>query len=437
MKRRIARVLTPVQEFWSTEAASGIALAIASVLALAVANSPWHHVYEEMLHTSVRVGIGSFEIDQGLSHWINDFLMAIFFLLIGLEIKREIRFGELSDPRSAMLPAFAAVLGAAIPATIFLGFAGGTEFRNGWAIPMATDIAFALGVLALLGNRVPSWAKIFLMASAVVDDLIAVLVIAIFYTANLNLQPLFVGVGLLAILAIMNYLDVKAIVPYLVVGLFLWVAFFQSGVHATVAGVLLGFMVPAFRKDDAVAQVPEAGLPELVRKTQEIPIEQPEVVQAQLTEIDHRVREVSSPLHRLEHMLHPFVAFGIMPVFAFANAGVDVNLAVLSEAVVSPMAIGIALGLFVGKQLGIVGAWVLLAWLGRSTVPLGKESFRTMHGLSLVAGIGFTMSLFVGGLAYGPGPVFEQAKIAVLAASLVAGGCGFLILRTGKPAESD
>jgi Na+:H+ antiporter, NhaA family len=262
-------------------------------------------------------------------------------------------------------------------------------------------------------------------------------VIAIFYTANLNLQPLMLGAGLLAILAVMNYLDVKAIVPYLVVGLFLWLCVFQSGVHATVAGVLLGFMVPAFRKEDAVAQVPDDELPELVRRTQEIPIGQPEMVQVQLNEIQHHVREVSSPLHRLEHALHPFVAFGIMPVFAFANAGVDINLAVLAEAVTSPMAIGIALGLFAGKQLGIVGAWAILAWMGKSAVPLGRESFRTMHGLSLVAGIGFTMSLFVGGLAYGPGPVFEQAKIAVLAASIAAGGCGFLLLRTGKRAESD
>jgi NhaA family Na+:H+ antiporter len=436
MKRKAAAVLAPVQEFWTTEAASGVVLGIASILALVVANSPWQHFYEELLHTSLRIGIGTFELDLGLSHWINDFLMAIFFLLIGLEIKREIRFGELSDSQSAILPAVAALAGALVPATIFLIIAGGTEFKNGWAIPMATDIAFALGVLALLGNRVPSWAKIFLMASAVVDDLIAVLVIAVFYTANLNLQALMIGGGLLAVLALMNYFNVRAIVPYMFVGLFLWLAFFQSGVHATVAGVLLGFMIPAFRKEDAVARVPQAGLKEFIERTEELTVEESETMQAQLTELHHRVIEVESPLHRLEHTLHPFVAFGIMPVFAFANAGVIINLSALSAAMTSKMAIGIALGLFVGKQLGIVGAWAILARLGKSKIALGKDNFRTMHGLSLVAGIGFTMSLFVGGLAYGPGPAYEEAKLAILFASLVAGGCGYLLLRGGPAQES-
>jgi NhaA family Na+:H+ antiporter len=269
----------------------------------------------------------------------------------------------------------------------------------------------------------------------VVDDLIAVLVIALFYTENVNFVALLWGAGLLVTLGLMNYFGVRLITPYLVVGLALWLAFLESGVHATIAGVLLGFMIPSFREPKVEGHVPVSELSTLISRKLDCTKQERELIQAELNEIEDQVIEAESPLHRLEHSLHPIVAFGIMPIFAFANAGVAIDPAALSAALSSKMTLGIGIGLLFGKQIGIVGAWALLAWLGKSTVELGRESFRIIHGLSLLAGIGFTMSLFVGGLAFGEGPVFEQAKLAILGASLISGLTGYLLLRGVKPPE--
>jgi NhaA family Na+:H+ antiporter len=355
--------------------------------------------------------------------------MAIFFLLVGLEIKRELKLGELSDPKSAALPIVAAAGGAAVPAIIYLAFCHGTELAKGWAIPMATDIAFALGVVALLGSRIPPWGKVFLMALAVVDDLIAVLVIAFFYTSSLNVTALLWAALFLVILIVMNLLGVRRLGLYLVAGFGLWAATLGSGVHATVAGVVLGLTIPAVRRNDQDETLEEAL--EAAIEAQEVE-DGSEMEQSRLNQITAMIVH-ESPLHRLEHLLHPIVAFGIMPIFAFANAGVAIDTSVVGEALRSPMAPGIILGLFFGKQIGIVLSFVILAKLGLASQPLNKANLRLIHGLSLVAGIGFTMSLFVAGLSFVEGPLFEEAKLSILAASAISGAIGYAMLRRLKP----
>lgn len=431
LKERTDRILTPIQEFMRTEAASGVILGLATVAALVIANSPLRQAYEHLLHLPVRFGIGTFNIEHGISHWINDGLMAIFFLLVGLEIKRELKLGELSDPKSAALPIVAATGGAVVPAIIYTAFCYGTEMQRGWAIPMATDIAFAVGVLAVLGSRIPAWGKVFLMALAVVDDLIAVLVIAFFYTSKLNGLALLWAALFLVLLVLMNYFGVRKLVPYLIVGFGLWAATLGSGVHATIAGVVLGMTIPAAsRRDDD--QRLETALEDAVEA--QATEDGTELEQARLTRIAQMIVQ-ESPLHRLEHILHPIVAFGIMPIFAFANAGVAIDMSLVGEALHAPMGRGIVLGLFFGKQIGIVLAFVILAKLGLSAQPLTMANLRLIHGLSLVAGIGFTMSLFVAGLSFGQGILFEEAKLSILVASLLAGVCGYALLRRLRPAS--
>ena len=430
LRKHTEKLLTPIQEFMRTEAASGVILGLAAIAALIIANSPLQHSYEHVLHLPMRFGIGTFDIEKGLSHWINDGLMAIFFLLVGLEIKRELKLGELSDPKSAALPIVAAAGGAVVPAIIYLAFCHGTEMAKGWAIPMATDIAFALGVVALLGSRIPPWGKVFLMALAVVDDLIAVLVIAFFYTSSLNVTALLWAALFLVILIMMNLLGVRRLGLYLVAGFGLWAATLGSGVHATVAGVVLGLTIPAVRRNDQDETLEEAL--EAAIEAQEVE-DGSEMEQSRLNQINAMIVH-ESPLHRLEHLLHPIVAFGIMPIFAFANAGVAIDTSVVGEALRSPMAPGIILGLFFGKQIGIVLSFVILAKLGFASQPLNKANLRLIHGLSLVAGIGFTMSLFVAGLSFVEGPLFEEAKLSILAASAISGAIGYALLRRLKPA---
>lgn len=431
LKSTTEKILTPIQQFMRTEAASGFILGFATIAALIIANSPLHDAYEHLLHLSMRFGIGEFEIEKGMSHWINDGLMAIFFLLVGLEIKRELKLGELSDAKSAALPIVAAAGGAVVPAAIYLAFCYGTEMQRGWAIPMATDIAFALGVVAVLGSRIPAWGKVFLMALAVVDDLIAVLVIAIFYTSKLNGLALLWAALFLVLLMFLNYFGVRRLIFYLIVGFGLWAATLGSGIHATIAGVVLGLTIPAARSKDEDEELEEAFEQAVEAQAAE---DGTELEQARLNRLATMIVH-DSPLHRLEHLLHPFVAFGVMPIFAFANAGVVIDPSLLGEAVRSPMAPGIVLGLFFGKQIGIVLSFVILAKLGFSSQPLNKANLRLVHGLSLVAGIGFTMSLFVAGLSFVEGPLFEEAKLSILAASLISGVIGYALLRRLKPAE--
>jgi NhaA family Na+:H+ antiporter len=374
-----------LRNFLRSEALSGILLLAAAVAAIVLANSPWKDAYSHATHLALRFGEGAFRVDTTLSHAINDGLMAVFFLVVGLEIKREFLTGELSGKGAAILPVAAACGGAAVPAVIYAVFNGGTAAAHGWGIPMATDIAFAVGVLALLGRHVAPVFKVFLTAVAVVDDLIAVLVIAFFYTAALDVAALAVVAGACVLLFALNRANVRALLPYLAVGVVLWAAMAKSGVHATIAGVLLGMSVPATGTD-------------------------------------------SSPLRRLETALHPWVAFAIMPVFALANAGVTVPAGKVGAMLTSPIALGIVLGLFFGKQIGIFGTTFLLARSGIGSLPLDARARRSLWGVALLGGIGFTMSLFVSGLAFREEAMTDVSKAAILAGSLISGLAGAAVL---------
>ncbi len=409
-------------------------LILSTALALALANSPWAAQYHQLWQTKLTVGAGNFAISKALLLWINDGLMAIFFLVVGLEIKREILVGELASTRKALLPIAAALGGVILPALIYLGFNFGQEGARGWGIPMATDIAFALGVLALVGRRAPLALKIFLTALAIVDDIIAVLVIAIFYTAKISVLSLGFAAGFFVLLLLLNWAGVRSPLAYAVLGIGLWVAFLQSGVHATVAGVLLAMTIPprSFINADEFLAKSRTFLKEFERtgKTGESILtnsEQRAAVQA----LEEACQQIESPLQRLEHALHPWMAFAIMPMFAFANAGVALGEG-LSDAVRNPVAWGIFSGLVFGKQIGISLAVWIVARAKLAALPAGV-SWRQIYGAAWLAGVGFTMSLFVASLAFGTGPQLPIAKIGILAASLVSGMVGWLILRGAKP----
>jgi NhaA family Na+:H+ antiporter len=427
--------LTPIQEFIKTESASGVMLIISTLLALAVANSPLAGSYMSFFETYVTVGAGSFEISKPLILWINDGLMAIFFLLIGLEIKRELLYGELSTKRDAMLPIAAAFGGALIPGLIFVFINSGTAYVDGWAIAIATDIAFAVGILALLGSNVPTWAKVLLTATAVVDDLIAVVVIALFYTAELSVGALLVGAAAFVILLLMNRAGVMRLAPYLIIGLIMWVAILKSGVHATIAGVLLGFVIPAIRKNHKDETLKKAA-DEADELNSILLGEANEQRESAFHYLEEIIESMESPLHKLEHRLHPWVSFAIIPIFAFANAGVALEASALSNAFGSTLTWGIIVGLFVGKQVGIFGATALLFKLGLTNIPNAKGTYRILYGLGCLSGIGFTMSLFITGLAFTDPMWIEFSKVGILLGSLVSGIFGYLILSTApKPVE--
>jgi Na+:H+ antiporter, NhaA family len=426
----VERIVRPFQDFARKQSSGGILLIIATVVALVWANSPWAESYSNLWHTKLTVGVGGFSISKDLTHWINDGLMAVFFLVVGLEIKREILVGELSSIRGATLPVVAAVGGAVVPATIFLTINAGTEGSAGWGIPMATDIAFALGVLALLGEKAPVGLKVFLTALAIVDDIIAVLVIAFFYGSEISWGALAVGVVFLAALVVANLLGVGKTLVYAVLGIGLWLCFLLSGVHATIAGVLLALTVPASSFINPTAFL-ERGRYILDRfekageKGENVLTN--EERQAALHALNHAAYKLEPPLHELEHALHPWVAFAIMPIFAVANAGLPLSRGI-SEALTSPVAFGIVVGLVVGKQLGIT----LFAWLavrsGISELP-GDINWRHVYGAGWLAGIGFTMSLFITDLAFLDGSLVDAAKLGILVASLIAGVVGWTILR--------
>src|SRR5215216_2347930 len=369
----VERIVRPFQDFADKQSSGGILLMAATVIALAWANSPWGESYVALWHTKLTVGVGDFSITKDLTHWINDGLMAVFLLVVGLEIKREVLVGELSSARSAALPVAAALGGAVVPALIYFAINAGTAGSAGWGIPMATDIAFALGVLALLGQRAPTALKVLLTALAIVDDTVAVLVIALFYTPEISWGALGVGAAFLAALFVAHVLGVGRTLVYTVLGSGLWLCFLLSGVHATIAGVLLALTIPAtsfinpqaFLERsryvlDRFEQAGEKGENVLTNEER----------QAALHALNHATYKLEPPLHELEHTLHPWAVFAIMPLFALANAGVSVGDG-LGEALTSPVALGIVAGLVVGKQLGIT----LFAWLavesGLSELPGG------------------------------------------------------------------
>ena len=382
------RLKRGAQAFFQHQAAGGMMLMAAAVLAMLLVNSPFSWLYDGILGTPVVVQVGALALDKPLLLWVNDGLMAIFFFLVGLEIKREVLEGRLSNMRQAGLPIFAAIGGMAVPALVFvmINWSDGEALR-GWAIPAATDIAFALGILALLGSRVPPAVKVFLLAMAIIDDLGAIVIIALFYTSELSVPVLLIAATGVAALAALNRIGVTRIAPYLVVGLVIWVCVLKSGVHATLAGVIVALFIP---------MRPASGAGE-------------------------------SPLLKLEHGLSPWVAFGVMPVFAFANAGVSLSGLDPSD-LLSGIPLGIAAGLFLGKQLGVMAFVAAAVRLGLARLPQGV-SWGHIYGAAVLSGIGFTMSLFIGTLAYVDGDHVSAVKLGVLSGSLLSAVTGYLVLR--------
>ena len=423
-------VLSPFGRFMQTESAGGIVLIACTVAAVFLANSAWAGSYHHFWETPLSLRVGKWVLDYPLHHWINDGLMAVFFFLVGLEIKREVLVGELASARKAALPIAGALGGMLVPAGIFVLLNAGGAGERGWGIPMATDIAFALGILALMGKRTPGALKVFLAALAIADDIGAVLVIAVFYTERIVLGALLLGGVFLALSALANKLGVRWPLVYTVLGLVVWLAFLKSGVHATVAGVLMAMTIPARtridtdeflvrgrRLLDAFEEAGEEGQNILTNHAQ----------QTAIHELEQNAEAAQTPLLRIEHGLQPWVAFGIIPVFALANAGVELS-GGLFAAFRHPVALGVALGLLLGKPIGIT----LFAWLAVKTklaaLPAGCD-WRALHAVSWLGGIGFTMSLFVTNLAFTDARLIADAKVGIFAASIAAALVGWLLLR--------
>ncbi len=429
------QLLRPFQEFVRAESFGGLVLLTAIVIALAWANSPWEESYHVFWETPLSISFGSATLSLTLHQWINDGLMAIFFFVIGLEIKRELLVGELASPRKAVLPVAAALGGMLLPAIIYTAINAGGEGAAGWGIPMATDIAFALGVLALIGSRVPTSLKVFLTSLAIVDDLGAVLVIALFYTAQVSWIALGVAGGILLALIIINKVGIRRPSVYIILGLGLWLAFLASGIHATVAGVLLAMTIPASASLSAAEYVIQ-GFLGLQRFAEEGEIERGilSAPQRNVAEYLQQTRKaVQAPLQRLERSLTPWVAYAIVPLFALANAGVSLHgdIRVLA---LQPVALGVALGLVIGKQLGITAFSWLAVKTGLATLPDGI-SWRHVYGIAWLGGIGFTMSLFIAELAFNQDELLASAKFGILMASVVAASAGWILLRR-LPGES-
>jgi NhaA family Na+:H+ antiporter len=439
--RRFSRAFV---EFLHAETSGGIVMLSATALALILANSPMGDAYREVWKTYGGLVFGDWSLKLSLGHWINDGLMAIFFFLVGLEIKRELLFGELASFKRAALPVVAAIGGAVIPAAIFVALNRGGPYLDGWAIPMATDIAFAVTLLALLGSRAPLWLKSFVTALAIADDIMAVLVIAFFYTAGLDMTALMWAAMVVGGLLICNLAGVKKPTPYVILAVILWYFVLLSGIHATIAGVVAAAFVPAsIRRSDRSTQ------PEDLSESMQILLDSMEEVlppgselweevdarEAALEDIAEDAAASSAPLYRLENAIHPWSAFVVLPIFAFANAGVEIPIGDLANSLVHPLTLGIALGLFVGKQIGITAfAWLAIK-LGLGELPTGAR-WRQIWGGALLAGIGFTMSIFIASLAFSDPEVLDKAKIGIIVGSLLSAIVGIVVLRMG-PAVPD
>ena len=434
----IERILEPFEHFAHTASSGGIVLLACTVIALVWANSPWADSYHHLWELEIAIAAGPFAVRSTLHHLINDGLMVVFFFLVGLEIKREVLIGELASLRQAALPAAAALGGMVVPAAIYAALNIGGPGAAGWGIPMATDIACALGVLALLGNRVPAGLKVYLAALAIVDDIGAVLVIALFYTEGVSWGALGAAGVLLLLAAGANAAGVRRPWAYLLIGVALWGAVLASGVHATIAGILLAMAIPSRTRIDedeflagarrSVGDFERGCGPGTTVLTNQLQ-------QEAILTLETLCERAQAPLQTMERKLHGIVAFGIMPLFALANAGVELTGGDYGAVLSSPVTLGIFLGLVLGKPLGIT----LVSWAavrtGLAALP-GGVTWRLIHGVSWLAGIGFTMSLFVAGLAFAGAPaLLTAAKLGVLAASLAAGVCGWFLLRRAGSRE--
>ncbi len=407
-------------------------------MALIISNSPLSDEFHHLWDYNFAITIAGYTISNSLHHWINDGLMAMFFFVVGLELKREIMGGELSSLKNAMLPLAAALGGMVVPALIFVALNYGKPTVAGWGVPMATDIAFALGILSLMGNRVPLSVKIFLTALAIADDLGAVLVIAIFYTSDISFLNLATGAVFMVTLMTANYLGVRSTLFYGIVGIGgLWLAFLMSGVHATVAGVLAALTIPARTKIDEVGFANR--LRKYVKEFESIPPNKVSLLEPEQLYVVEKIKSLtkaaSTPLQRLEHALHPIVLFLIMPIFALANAGISLQ-GLTFETIITPLSLGVFFGLLIGKLLGVVGVSWLFLKFGWAQLPTDMP-FKSLYGIGFLAGIGFTMSLFIINLAFKSQDIILQAKVGTLAASLVAGAIGYVILKKTLPKNTE
>ncbi|NOW03002.1 Na+/H+ antiporter NhaA [Clostridium beijerinckii] len=393
MKNKIQnKILNPFLQFFKNDSSSGLVLLFCAITAIIIANSNFSSMYNNIIHTYIAIGYKDFSLSMSILHWINDGLMAIFFLVVGMEIKREIVFGELKSFKKTILPVSAAIGGMVVPAIIYVLFNYNQPTIIGWGIPMATDIAFALGILSLVGKKAPKGIIIFLTALAIVDDLGAIIVIAIFYTSEISWIALILGLIIFLAIILANKFNIKNKWFYIVFGIMLWICFLKSGVHATIAGVLLGM-----------------GLP-----------------------IGKNIEEFrTSILYKFEHFLTPLSSFIIMPIFALANSGITIDINSLSTAIISPVSLGIIFGLFIGKQIGIFGASYILVKLKLAKLP-SKVTKRHLYGASVLGGIGFTMSLFVSSLSFTEESVLSMAKISIIIASILSATFGAIIFKIIK-----
>lgn len=393
MKDKIKnKVLSPFLYFFKNESASGIILLVCTILAIVVANSKFSSVYENILHTDITIGYGEFSLSMSVLHWINDGFMAIFFLVVGMEIKREVVFGELKSFKKTILPISAAIGGMIVPAIIYALFNYKEATITGWGIPMATDIAFAIGMLSLVAKNAPKGIIVFLTALAIVDDLGAIIVIAVFYNSQISWLALAIGLIVFIALLLANKFKVKYTSVYIIMGIILWICLLKSGIHATIAGVLLGMALP-------------------------------------IGENIHKFK--SSILYKIEHVLTPWSSFGIMPIFAFANAGIIINAKSFSNYIFSPACLGIIFGLFIGKQVGIFGTSYILVKLKIAKLP-SNVTKRHLYGASVLGGIGFTMSIFVSSLSFNDETILSMAKMCIMIASILAAIYGTIVFKVIK-----
>lgn len=427
------KLRSPFDTFVHNTTAGGLFLMLTALVALILANSALSLWYDEFFHTQLSLAFGSWQLSYSLHHWINDGLMTLFFFFVGLELKRELLVGELADPKQAMLPILAAFGGMFFPAIIYWFFNMSGDSVSGWGIPMATDIAFALGVIALLSDRVPKSLVAFLVALAIVDDLGAVLVIALFYTETISFSLLAIAAALVLLLILMNRSGIRAAFPYMLVMLLLWFTLLDSGIHATIAGVVTAFTIPALPQynTQAFSQQMRQSLESFDCSAKDSSCnilnnqQQFEVV----TTLEQKIQGVSTPLQRLAHRWHLPVAFLVLPIFAFANAGIHIDFTHFIDSLNHPVTLGVLLGLLVGKLIGIFGvSWVAIK-LGIAKMPQGVHNLHLI-GAAMLGGIGFTMSIFIAEISFpGHDEYIVQAKIGILLASIVAGILGYLFLK--------
>lgn len=424
------KVYTPFEHFLHAQTTTGIVLMTMTIIALILANTPLTEAYTHFFHTGIEISVGSWSLSHSIHHWINDGLMAIFFFVVGLEIKREILVGELSNIKVAILPILSAIGGMVLPALIYLSINAGTPAANGWGIPMATDIAFAISALVLLGNRVSPALVTFLVALAIVDDLGAVIVIALFYTEQIHFIPLLLAGGSFLVLVAFNRFGIHNTLVYFVVGVIMWFFMLESGVHATIAGVIAAMAIPSKPKYAPIDFTSHTK--NLLDEYDNYPVTTDHMLheeqKALLQNIKDRIDSVASPAAKLEHELHLPVSLVVIPLFALANAGISIDFSSINETIIQPISLGIIAGLILGKVIGIAGVAFIAIKLGIAKLP-ENSTMNQIFGVAFLGGIGFTMSIFVSDLAFfGNEPYIFQAKVGILTASLLSGFIGYIWL---------